>query len=341
MAQVSSKTNRLLITLALACLFLSAFVISGFTLFDPSEQPSLNGESAQALNNVITNGDFEQNPTSSVATYWQPYSNGQAHFGWYDEKWAEAVHSGEHSQLMEIFLVEGFVPDRVIAIHQTVNVIPNTVYNLTIHALMRTDAPIELRNKDQYGMDWGIDYSGRGKYELVQTWVPMTLTEQLRIGSNTVSNDEPKRLFFELITGTVYTLNSSSLTLFIRGVKREPTGTEVNFNVDDVSLIGPYPLPPTPTPTPLPTPTFPPLPTFTPTPTTTPTPAPAATPTPIPAMPVTGDFAAPAGEQNNLPNAGAILPKTISLSALGLGAAILIVLGIAAANNLLSKQKKQ
>jgi hypothetical protein len=58
-------------------------------------------------------------------------------------------------------------------------------------------------------------------------------------------------------------------------------------------------------------------------------------------MPITGDSAAPAGEQNNLPNAGAILPKTISLSALGLGGAILIVLGIAAAHSLLSKQKKQ
>jgi hypothetical protein len=342
MARPSSKTSRVLITFALACLILSAFVISGFTIFDSSNRPVSRLESLQALTNVIRNGDFEQNPTSSIATFWQPYHNGQAHFSWYDEMWAEAVHSGQHSQLMEIFLVENYAPDRVMAIYQTVDVVPNLVYNLTIHALMRTDAPIELRNKGQYAMDWGIDYSGQGKYHLVQQWVPMTMTEQLRIGSNTVSSDEPKRLFFQLITGTIYTANSNKITLFIRGVKVEPTGTEVNFNVDDVSLIGPYPLPPTPTPTPLPTATFPPLPTLTPTPTSTSTPVPAATPTTIsPGLPTTGDSVVPASEQNNLPDAGAILPKTISFSALGLGGAILIVLGVSAVSNLLSKQKKQ
>ncbi|MFN8459788.1 MAG: hypothetical protein U0401_34925 [Anaerolineae bacterium] len=152
MPQPIFKVNRLLLILIIATSSLSIFAISGFTVVTPSPS-ALEVAAAQALNNAIRNGDFENNPTSSVATYWQSYNNGQAHFGWYDEKWAEAVHSGQHSQLLEIFQVEGPVPDRVIGIYQTVNVEPNTLYNLTFFAMMRTDAPIELRNQGQYGMD--------------------------------------------------------------------------------------------------------------------------------------------------------------------------------------------
>lgn len=337
MRQPSSKTHRIGLTLLLAIFIVLAFIVSGFTVLDSSNRLFL----AQNLSNVIRNGDFEQNPANSIATYWQPYHNGQAHFSWYNEQWTEAVHSGQSSQLMEIFLVENFAPDRVMAIYQTVNVIPNSVYNLTFFALMRTDAPIELRNKDQYGMDWGVDYTGQGKYHLVQTWAPMTLTEQLRIGSNTVSNDEPGHLFFQQITGTVFTGNSNRLTLFIRGVKREPTGTEVNFNVDDVSLIGPYPLPPTPTPTPTASATFPPTPTSSATPTRTPTPGPpTATPIPQPALPVTGNEARPPGEQNHLPAAGGVLPQHSSPGTLALGGLTLVILGAWAATSLLAKQKK-
>lgn len=336
----TSKPSRVLLTLALALTILSTFAISGFTLVNGSNRPLAKpDESLQILTNAIKNGDFEQNPASNVATYWQPYDNGQAHFGWYDEKWAEAVHSGYHSQLMEIFQVDGNAPDRVIGIYQTVDVVPYMVYSLTLFAIMRTDAPIELRNKGQYGMDWGVDYSGQGKYHLVQTWTPMTLTEQLRIGSNTLSVDEPGHLFFELITGTIYAANSQKITLFIRGVKREPTGTEVNFNVDDVTLLGPFPPPPTPTPTPTASPTFPPLPTFTPTPTLTATPLP--TPVAAPPLPITGDPAAPVSEQNNLPAAGAILPKDVPLSALVFGGVVLIVLGASAAAGLLHHKKRR
>jgi hypothetical protein len=191
-------------------------------------------------------------------------------------------------------------------------------------------------------MDWGVDYTGQGKYHLVQTWVPMTVTEQLRIGSNTVSGDEPGHLFFELITGTIYTANSNKITLFIRGVKHEPTGTEVNFNVDDVSLLGPYPPPPTPTPTPTVTPTFPPLPTLTPTPTSTPTATslPPATPIAGPPLPITGDEAVPPHEQNNLPAAGTTLPKDIPFSALVFGGVLLIILGGSAVAGVLWQRKQ-
>lgn len=352
MPQPALKVNRLWLVLIIAISSLSLFAISGFTSLTPAAS-GLEAAAAQALNNVIRNGDFEANPTSGVAAYWQPYHNGQAHFGWYDEMWAEAVHTGQHSQLLEIFQVEGPVPDRVIGIYQTVDVIPNTLYNLTFFAMMRTDAPIELRNKDQYGMDWGIDYTGQGKYHLVQQWQPITLTEQLRIGSNTVSVDEPVRLFFEQITGTVLTGNSRKLTLFIRGVKREPTGTEVNFNIDDVTLLGPYPLPPTPTPSPSGTPTIPrtatPSPTSTRTHTPTPVFIPTETPTPtptlfmlpdLPPLPVTGNQAAPPVEPEPLPAAGGVLAQNLSPSILIFGGLTLVVLAAYAAYSLMAKHQK-
>ncbi|MFN8459789.1 MAG: hypothetical protein U0401_34930 [Anaerolineae bacterium] len=116
--------------------------------------------------------------------------------------------------------------------------------------------------------------------------------------------------------------NSRQLTLFIRGVKREPTGTEVNFNIDDVTLLGPYPLPPTPTASPTGTPTIPrtATPTTTPTRTQTPTPVfiPADTPTPtptlfmlpdLPPLPVTGKQAVPPADRSHYQHPVGFWPK--------------------------------
>ncbi len=201
------------------------------------------GESAESVD-VIQNGDFEEpwESMNGVAPKWEPYGNGQAHFGWYEESWPEAVRKGDgHAQLMEIFEVEANILDRVIAIHQTVDVAANADYNLTMYAIMRTDAPEPNRNKFEYEMHWGIDPWGEGNYDNVEEWIHMPLTEQLRIGSN-ASYPEDIPLFYERITGTVRTgENTNGITLFIRGLKKFPTGTEVNFDIDDVSLVGPSP----------------------------------------------------------------------------------------------------
>jgi hypothetical protein len=287
------------------------------------------------LVNAIKNGDFEvfstgnNNSGSAVADYWLPYQNDGAHFGFYDEEWPEAVHSGRHSQLMEIHRVESFRRERAMAIYQTVEVIPNRNYLLTIQALMRSDAPPEDRNQGEYAMHWGIDVQGRGKYHFIENWVEMPLVEQQRLGSSGPPEDNT-HLFYQHITATVATGNSNKLTLFIRGMKIEPTGTELNFNIDDVSLIGPY-LIPTATPTPSPT--------FTRRPTLTPTPTPTLTATP-PGLPITGQEDLPEASERIMPDAGGILPKNISTGALILGGLILIVLGAGAVANLLLNHKK-
>ncbi|MEW5957153.1 MAG: hypothetical protein AB1801_05495 [Chloroflexota bacterium] len=307
----SFKASHLLGSVTLALLMLAALAISGFTI---AGVQSAAGQEfiplGARLTNVIQNGDFEHNPRSGIATYWEPYSNGQAHFGWYMEEWPEAVHSGKRSQLMEIFQVEGYAANRVMAIYQTVAVIPNANYKLTIHALLRSDAPEPLRNQGDYAMDWGIDYTGQGKYYKVEQWVTMPLSEQLRLGSAGPPG-EAQHLYFQRITATVFTGNAGKIALFIRGVKVTPSGTEVNFNVDDVSLIGPYPVAP-----------------------------PAAAEVIPAAAPAADDTepeqdSPPPAEEGNLPNAGSLLPRALSPGPLVLGGLVLVMLGIGAVKSLL------
>ena len=205
--------------------------------------PSAGGAAAAGAVDVIRNGGFEDQAGSfggGVATDWVPYSNGQAWFGWYDEQWLEAVRTGEHAQLMEIFQVDADVLERVIAIYQTVDVVPNANYNLTIYALMRTQAGAAARDASEFAMEWGIDPRGEGNHDNVEVWNFMPLTEQFRLGSTGEYPDDVP-LFYETITGTVFTGDSNRISLFIRGVKKFPNGTEVNFDVDDVSLVGPSP----------------------------------------------------------------------------------------------------
>ena len=242
MSKLSPRHNKLVGTLILSCFILAAFVLTGFTVatVDTRIETQLPPNQGSGTD-VIQNGSFEQrdnaNSNNGLALNWQPYSNGQAHFGWYDETWAEAIRTGQHAQLMEIFEVEANVLDRVIAIYQSADVAPNTTYNLTIRAMMRSQAPPDARNNSEFEMHWGVDFTGQGSYQNVQTWNLMNLTEQFREGSNgTFPDDKP--LFYETITGTVQTGNSNRISLFIRGLKKFPTGTEVNFDVDDVSLVG-------------------------------------------------------------------------------------------------------
>jgi hypothetical protein len=265
------------------------------------------------LTNVIRNGDFEINPRGSVATEWEPFNNAGAIYGWYGDHWEQAVHSGRSSQLMEINLVEGYQPNRIIAIFQTVDVVPNAVYSLTIHALMRSTAPLEERNQGHFLMQWGIDYRGTGKHNNVTEWLTMPLNEQPRLGSFNPPSHDAAYLTFQQVFTAVHTMNSSRLTLFIRGVKVTPSANEVDYNVDDVSMIGPF---------------FPP-----PEPQTGVRPAGAAS------------RAIPAGASpqttNDLPAAGAILPANISIGSLALGGLVLIVLGAGAANELLQRSKTE
>ncbi len=295
-------------------LLLSGWVYPGRVMPDtpPLAPPSGEGdEPAEGVSlepvDVIKNGGFEMGwqPLNGVPEFWSPYTNGEAVIGWYDEQWPEAVRNGNHAQLMEIDTVNGDILDRVIAVYQTVDVAPNSEYTLTIHAIMRTDAPESLRNKNEYEMNWGIDPFGEGNYDNVSEWVYMPLTEQLRIGSNGEFPDD-KPLFYEVITGTIRTGDTEKITLFIRGLKKFPTGTEVNFDIDDVSLIGPSP-----------------------------------GMVPMAEAEETAPTA-PADSENDLPQTGATLylDDGSVVGKFALGAMVLLILGTAAAASLLFQQNK-
>jgi hypothetical protein len=243
----SAKTNKFVVTMGLAILMLLAFSLTGFSIVNmaPNESVSLAapnlGEESPGQVNVIKNGGFEETDENSkppgVARYWNGYTNGQAVFGFYDEQWPEAVLNGKHAQLLEINLVEANILDRVIAVHQTVGVSANSQYDLTLWAIMRTQAPEIDRNKSEVEMHWGVDFTGAGDYNNVTEWHLMPLTEQYRLGSTgEYPQDVPLR--YEMVTGTIQTGENNQITLFLRGLKKFPTGTEVDFNIDDVSLIG-------------------------------------------------------------------------------------------------------
>ncbi len=332
MLKSSPTSRKLLVTLTLTIFIFAAFAISGFTIagvdgqleqqLPPSEGPGApptGGEGneqetgagvKQAAEpvNVIRNGDFEEPFVSfeSVAPEWEPYSNGQAWFGWYEETWTEAVRTGERAQLMEIFEVEANVQSRVIAIHQTVDVAPDSTYDLEFYAIMRTQAPPADRNRNEFEMYWGVDFSGEGDYDNVQEWNLIPLEEQFREGSNGKYPDDIP-LFYETVTGTVETGDSSKITLFIRGLKKFSTPTEVNFDVDDVSLVGPPPGP---------------IVIITPVPETEEQPA-----------------TTPSEENAEMPATGVVLPDNVSPGALALGGLVLVVLGAGAVANVLQKRK--
>lgn len=233
-----------------------ALMLTGFTVIDrvepdlpPNTGPNFGGEQpaeAEVVSskpiNLIKNGSFEERDADDPdkAVGWEHYTNGRAVFGFYDETWPEAVYKGEYAQLMEINQVEANVLDRVIAIHQTMDVVPYTIYNLKVHAIMRTQTHAADRNKHEVEMHWGIDPSGQGNYDNVQEWHILPLEEQYRLGS-TGEYPEDIPLRYEIVEDSFETPDTNRITLFIRGLKKFPTGTEVNFDLDELSLVGPPP----------------------------------------------------------------------------------------------------
>jgi hypothetical protein len=270
MSKPSSKTSKVLAIIVLTFFIFSAFILSGFTVStidsqqqdQPFAMPPLDGGGTGQETDgsgqqspppqpvdLIKNGGFELPWTEdAVAPEWEGYRNGQAWASWYKETWPEAIHNGEQAQLMEIFQVEPNILDRFIAIYQTVDVAPNSKYDLTFYAIMRSQVQAQDRNKFEFEMNWGVDYFGEGNFENVEDWVYIPLEEQFRLGS-TGQYPEDVPLHYQIVTGTIYTKDMDKITLFIRGWKKFPTGAEVNFDVDDVSLVGPAPGAPRPGPT--------------------------------------------------------------------------------------------
>ncbi len=202
---------------------------------------------------ILQNGNFEGGfGGDGVATGWSKFQNqGQACYSWHDDTWDPVVYDGEHSQLLEInTLCGGISPqpgDLYIGIYQRVAVVPNAVYQLAMHGLVRSTEGDPEASAWGYRIQWGVAYDGGTDWTKVANWIDVGWDEQPREGPGLTINSHAANI----------TATSDHLTLFIRGWRKwGNVQSEGDFNVDGITLVGPVPgVTPTASPTPTATPT--------------------------------------------------------------------------------------
>lgn len=186
------------------------------------------------ISNVSENGGFEDFVEGlGVAVGWDRFASHNVSAGWYDDTWTKVVFEGRHAQLLE--LIHALEPDRYAGIFQTIDVVPGTEYVLTIHGLVRSDEGSEEASNFGYFMQYGINYQGGIDWQSPDIeWVVFPWGEQPR-------EDPTSQNVYQIkaFTATIRT-QANKLTLFIRGQKRWPGPGEGNYDIDGVSLIGPF-----------------------------------------------------------------------------------------------------
>jgi hypothetical protein len=180
--------------------------------------------------NLIANGGFEDGFQDGVGLGWSAFANGSGQAGWYDDTWPPVVYQGAHAQLISLKDVQ--VRDRYVGIFQTVAVVPNTAYLLTLHGLVRSDPASVIESNYGYRMQFGIDFRGGADWQSVDVmWFELLWDEQPR-----TALPLPAGYQFGTYTATIRT-QSDRVTLFIRGWTKWPGPWEANYDVDDISLV--------------------------------------------------------------------------------------------------------
>jgi hypothetical protein len=184
--------------------------------------------------NVIINGGFEEGfvEGQGMGAGWDRFQNGNVRAGWYDDSWSKVVYEGEHAQLLE--LIDASEGNRYVGIFQTVSVVPDAEYALTLHGLVRSDEGSPEASNYGYRMQYGVDFNGGTNWESEDIeWVELMWDDQPR---EDLTGQNVYRM--EVYTTTL-TTKGPSLTLFIRGWKKWADSREGNFDIDGVSLVGP------------------------------------------------------------------------------------------------------
>ncbi|MCS7260025.1 MAG: hypothetical protein NZ765_04490 [Anaerolineae bacterium] len=199
---------------------------SGTTASTPSQQ----GSAFQAQSyNLITNGSFEDGFVEGVAVGWQPFATAGVRAGWHDDTWRPVLYDGDHAQLLA--LRDAQERDRYVGIFQTVPVVPNADYILTLHGLVRSDEGSVAASNYGYRLQYGIDYAGGNDWRSREIeWVELPWDEQPR------TTPPPGGYRIETYTTTIRA-QTPRLTLFIRGWKKWVGAAEGNYNIDGISLI--------------------------------------------------------------------------------------------------------
>jgi hypothetical protein len=186
--------------------------------------------------NLIVNGGFEDGFAAGqgMGVGWGRFTNGKALAGWYDDTWTKVVFEGKHAQLLELKNAED--GGRYVGIFQTVGVVPNAQYALTLHGLVRSDEGSPAASNYGYRLQYGIDYKGGSDWQSSDIeWVELLWDDQPR-------EDPTAQNVYRMETyTTTVTAKTDKLTLFIRGLKKWADGREGNYDVDGVSLVGPQP----------------------------------------------------------------------------------------------------
>lgn len=179
---------------------------------------------------LIVNGNFEAGFVNGVGVGWTPFATADVHAGWADDTWPAVVYEGQHAQLM--FLKEGQWRDRFVGIWQSVAVVPNAQYELSLRGLVRSDHGSVEKSNYGYRLQYGIDYQGGTDWQSPWiAWVELPWDEQPRDNPPT-----PSGYRFESYS-TIITAQTERLTLFIRGWQKWPGVWAGNYDVDAVSLV--------------------------------------------------------------------------------------------------------
>jgi hypothetical protein len=180
------------------------------------------------IRNVLRNGGFEEGfQPNQLAKSWNGFDNGAAAFSYHIDDWPLVVIEGKFSQMMEI--KNAVEPDRFLGIYQTAPVISGKPYTFTMRGMVRTNTGNVQETQFGYRMQVGFDLKGGQDWEAVQDWVELPWDEQLRLQDS---------FRFETYTTTL-TASSDKLTVFVRAWKKWGDAGEGDYNLDDVSLVGP------------------------------------------------------------------------------------------------------
>lgn len=187
---------------------------------------------------VLANGSFEQGFTSIpgcgvVGAHWGCFTNGGlASYGFYDDQWERVVFDGKHSQLIEINTKDfpAADPDRYAGIYQTVRVVPNGTYKLSLKGIIRTT---EMEGDPwRYRVQVGWTKGPKADWTQVMNWED--------VGWNTYYPRTEPGAFSDF--QTVLRPEAEVITVYIRVWKKWGVAfQELDVNLDAISLVGPAP----------------------------------------------------------------------------------------------------
>ncbi|MCB0210538.1 MAG: hypothetical protein KDJ52_14465 [Anaerolineae bacterium] len=197
--------------------------------FSQQNQPS-------NLQDLIVNGGFEGGfqEEYGIGYGWGGFSNGNAVVGWTFDDWSPVVVEGSYSQQIQI--KKALDQNRYAGLYQTVSVVPNEQYKLSVAGLIRSEEGSVQLSDYGYRLQYAIDYKGGTSWELLpeDAWREFPWDEQpLDASSN-------QTYTFDTFDTTI-TAQSERLTIFIRGWKKWINDGTGIFNIDTVSFVGPAP----------------------------------------------------------------------------------------------------